>query len=100
MEWVFLGLAIAGILVALLTWYFKRKGNKKALEILEIFATAIDIAKGHIPASDKVLATDLGKSLYPHTYYVKTAAAAAGVTKEVNDLLTSIGANKNNAPNS
>jgi hypothetical protein len=40
-------------------------------------------------------ATDLGKSLYPHTYYVKTAAKAAGVSKEVDDLLTSIGANKN-----
>jgi len=99
MEWVFFGLAIAGVLVALLTWYFKRKGNKKALKVLEIFATAIDIAKGHIPDTDKVPVTEMGKSLYPHTLYVKKAAEAVGVTKEVDDLLASIGANKNNAPN-
>lgn len=100
MEWVWFGLCIAAIIVAFLTWYFKRKGNAKALKVLEIFATAIDIAKGHIPATDRIPLVEAGKSLYPHTYYVKQAAKAAGVTKEVDDLLISIGANKNNVPNS
>jgi hypothetical protein len=98
MEWVWFSLCIAAVIVALLTWYFKRKGNKKALKILDIFATAIDIAKGHIPMNDRVPVAEMNKTMYPHTFYVKKAAEAAGVTKEVDDLLSSIGANKNGDP--
>ena len=100
MEWVWFSLIAAGFIIGIVLAILKMKNGKKygkAIKILEILAGGIDVAKGHIPATEKKLPAglqDLDKALYPHTAFIRMKAREAGVENELDEFLKEVGANK------